>query len=85
MIYQDREIMRLYSSWEIERDEICDVLLRHFENLGVYLVYPYAHAEVLRKEIIRHLLRSEEIQVKRSKIQKEIAKAREKSRSRGGG
>lgn len=84
LIYHDKEITRICAGWEIEKEETCNIILKHFELLGIYTVHPFAFGEMLRKEIIYQLGHSREIQKKRAEIQKEIAKAREKSRTRGG-
>ena len=84
MIYHDKEITRICSGWEIEKEEVCEIVVRHFNLLGIFMSQPFAFSETLRKEIIHQLLHSPEIQKKRAEIQQEINKAREKNRNRVG-
>jgi len=83
LIYNDREIGAICSSWEIEKEEICELLHKHFQQLGIFSVAPFTHADIIRGEIVNQLHYSPEIKMKRAAIQRDIARARERSRSRG--
>ena len=83
LIYNDREIASVYSSWELEKEDICLILQNHFQQLGIFMVSSFGYAELIRKEIIYQLNNSPDIKTKREAVQRVIARARERSRSRG--
>lgn len=84
MIANDFEISKICDEWEIEREEVIAILTSHFLDMGIFTVHPLRHADVIRKEIVFQLRSSPEIKKRRAQIQREIAKARERSRARIG-
>lgn len=84
MIANDFEISKICDAWEIEREEVITILNTYFLDMGIFTAHPLQHADIIRKEIVHQLRISPEIKKRRAQIQREIAKARERSRARIG-
>ena len=83
-IYLDQEISQIPNTWEIEKDEVCNIALQYYLKMGIFTVKPFEHGRLMRKDLIRFLYQSKEIKQRRLKIRREIEIAREKARVRGG-
>lgn len=82
LIASDREILQMCMGWEIEKEEVAMIIIDHFKDMGIFSVKPYQHQREMRSFILHFLNHSKIINGRREAIQREIAKAREKSRGR---
>ena len=82
LLTADREIVLLCADWEIEKEEVLQIVAKHFLELGIFDVFPLRHAKLIREKLIYILLNSTEIHTRREEIQRKIAQARERNRLR---
>ena len=80
LIQNDRDITKLHAQFEIEKDEIIEIMIQHFHELGIFIVHPGSYWEVIKKHLEDALLYSPELNEKREQVRKRIKKVREKSR-----
>jgi hypothetical protein len=83
LILSDREISKICSGWELEREEIINILIAYFSEMGLYTVQPLEHSAIVRKEVVKQLAENKELKRRRQAISQEIEKARERNRTRG--
>lgn len=76
IIQDDRETNRMIESWNMEKDEIIQLVTEHFREYGIFMVSPMSHARLIYKHIQQHLIYSPKIRSRLNKIEAEIAKAK---------
>lgn len=78
IIADDREVTRIIENWNIEREEIAQILVNHFKSLGIYLVKPLDFAVVIRKNILFQLRYNPSLKLRIVQIAREIEKVKTK-------
>ncbi|MDD9951158.1 MAG: hypothetical protein OXT67_06285 [Zetaproteobacteria bacterium] len=78
LINDDREVMRIIDSWNIEREEIAAILVSHYKKIGILYIEPLTFAKVVYGDIIHQLKHSPEIRARLAKVQEEIARQKSK-------
>ncbi len=82
LVLHDLEIAHILVGWEIEKTEVWNLLIEHYNDIGLFTIQPTHQAEIFRKDLIHQLHHSKEIRRRREQIRSEIAKVREKNRAR---
>lgn len=83
LMMNDREIVNTCMGWEIDKEEITNLLIDHYREMGIFEIRPKEHAIMIRENLVFQLNNSKEIKRRREIAQREIARAREKIRGRG--
>ena len=78
IVNEDRDVIRIIDSWNIEREEIGGILTAHYKKIGVLYVEPLEHSKVIYADIHHQLKFSPEIRLRLQKMQEEIARQKSK-------
>ena len=82
LLYNDQEIGNILAGWEIERDEIRDILRNYFLSMGINEVKSSRQGDVLKAALIDQLEHSPDLQRRRKEVRAQISLAREKNRTK---
>ncbi len=52
---QDRDISKILESWNVELEEVTKAMSSYYTDLGIYMVEPLAHADLIRGDLFRQL------------------------------
>jgi hypothetical protein len=78
LITEDREINRMIENWNIEKEEIIQILIQHFKSLGIYMVKPLEFSVLIRKNIVFQLKFNPTLKLRIFQIEEEIEKVKTK-------
>lgn len=76
VISDDREVAHATENWNIEREEIIQIMVAHFKSLGIYVVKPLEYATVIRKNIMFQLRYNPNLKLRILQIAREIEKVK---------
>ncbi len=74
-ILQTARVLELINGWRIEGDELHKIVVRNFEDMGVYCVRPTQH-DVIADQVLYYLKKSPEIVAMNRKAELEEANKR---------
>lgn len=84
VINDHREVSKITESWNLEKDDIISVLIEHFQNLGIYKVFPMEHSTLIYENIIFQLHNSPLLKKKIERVNESIRRMKEKNSRRHG-
>lgn len=70
---KDRKVERLFENMYVDRDQICDILIRRYREMGIYIIKPFAHAQHIEADLIEAIRTLPEIQAMAQKARKSAA------------
>lgn len=80
LINGDKDVLEVCSGMEVEKEDLVEIMIEHFRGLGIFIVKPQKHAEIVKKHLLDALVHSPVIRQRRLAIQQQIEKSRAKSR-----
>ena len=84
VINEDRDASKITETWNLEKDEIMEVLVDHFQSLGIFKVLPMQHAKIIYENVIFQLHNSPILLDKIEKVNESIRKLKERHSRRHG-
>lgn len=78
IVQDDRETNKLIDSWNMEKEEIIQIIVEHFREFGIFMVSPMEHANIVYKNILFQLSYSPRLRARLNKIQADIERAKAK-------
>ena len=51
----DKKFAKIIDEWSVDYEDIEEILVAHFEMLGIYEVYPIRHNEIIQDSIFHQL------------------------------
>jgi len=78
IIQDDRDISKIIDTWNMEKEEITQIVIEHFKEFGIFMVAPMEHAQLIYDQIHFQLHHSPKLRARLSKIQSDIEKAKAK-------
>ncbi len=80
LVQEDRDVSKMIESWNIERVEIEDILVRHYREMGLFEVLPLEHAVIIKRDLMLQLQINPELNTKKAKVQQEIERLKARQR-----
>lgn len=78
IVTDDREIARLTENWNMEREEMIQLLVKYFRSIGLFKVKPLEYAEIVHRNILFQLRYNPVIKSRLQQIAREIEKVKTK-------
>jgi len=72
---------QIIENWPLKSEAIVNVVVKHFHDLGIYRIEPFAHSEVMRGELLHFLRNSPQILEMIDKAKKAAAAASQRGRA----
>ncbi len=75
-----KAVLQITDSWPLKSESIVEVVIKHFNDLGVYSVSPFGQYDVMREELMYFLENSQHIIELIDKAKKAAAAAAQRGR-----
>jgi hypothetical protein len=72
---------QIVENWPLKSEQILSIVIKHFQDLGVYQVNPFGQQEVIRAELLYFLQNSPQILERIAKAKKAAKDATARGRS----
>ncbi len=80
LIQEDRDIAKMIESWNLERNEIEELLVKHYRDMGIFEVLPLEHALILKRDLMTQLQINPDLNAKKARVQQEIERLKARQR-----
>ena len=79
-IMQDPEVGKIWGDWPVEEDVLRTMLVKHFEEMGIFDVRPGPYSNSIKEQLMVVLTMSPEIRTLLDKERSRAEEAKEKQR-----
>jgi hypothetical protein len=75
---EEREVFRITENWNIEKEEVIQILVAHFRSLGIYVVKPLSFADIIKQNMVFQLKFNPQLRNRLVQIAREIERMKTK-------